>query len=138
MTKFNIHDWRHKQVIESYKIRLSDQNTIEILAEIYMANLSKNKLYENISPHQYHQLKEQILKKLNAKFSNFSSKLKKQIKNTISKIGKKGLSSLQKIASQFPTFNKSSDLLFRIKIANSLDKVEKFNSLKLSKNLKNK
>ena len=67
MTKFNIHDWRHKQVIESYKIRLSDQNTIEFLAEIYMANLSKNKLYENISPQQYNQLKEQVLKKLSIK-----------------------------------------------------------------------
>ena len=122
MCPFDIHAWRQKQLFT----QSSDKDTIGILAEIYMANLTKNKLYENISPQHYNQLRENIFKKLKAKFLDFSDDVKTNVKNIVSKLGKEGLSSLQKIASKFPKFTKSSDLLFRIRIAQNLSKVEEF------------
>ena len=78
MRPFDIHTWRHKQLFT----QSSDKDTIEILAEIYMANLAKNKLYENISPQHYNQLRENIFKKLKAKFLDFSDDVKTNVKRT--------------------------------------------------------
>ena len=126
MKKFNIHDWRYKQLIESYTINQNQKDPAYILTELFMDNLTQNKLYENISSQEYNIIRENLLKKLKAKFLGFSDDVKTNVKNIVSKLGKEGLSSLQKIASKFPKFTKSSDLLFRIRIAQNLPKVEEF------------
>ena len=125
MERFNIHKWRQKQLLESYKNRQSKQDLANILAEIYIDNLVSN-LHENLSPHDYNILKENILKKIKSKISKFSKEVKSSVEKTISKVGKEGLSSLQKIASKFPEFKKSTDLTFQINIARNLSKVENF------------
>ena len=125
MKKFDIHKWRHQQLLESYKNRHSKQDLANILAEMHMNNLV-SKLHENLSPYDYNILKENILKKIKSKISKFSKEVKSSVEKTISKVGKEGLSSLQKIASKFPEFKKSTDLTFQINIARNLSKVEKF------------
>jgi hypothetical protein len=125
MGQFDIHKWRQKQLLESYKNRQSKQDLANILAEIYIDNLVSN-LHENLSSHDYIILKENILKKIKSKISKFSKEVKSSVEKTISKIGKEGLSSLQKISSKFPEFKKSTDLTFQINIARNLSKVENF------------
>jgi len=126
MKKFDIHAWRHKQLIESYTINQNKKDPAYILTELFMDNLTQNKLYENISSQEYNLIRENLLKKLKTKFLDFSNDVKSNVKNIVSKLGKEGLSSLQKIASKFPKFTKSSDLLLRVKIAQNLPSIEKF------------
>ena len=126
MKKFDIHKWRQKQLIENYTINQNKKDPAYILTELFMDNLTQNKLYENISSQEYNLIRENLLKKLKTKFLDFSNDVKSNVKNIVSKLGKEGLSSLQKIASKFPKFTKSSDLLLRVKIAQNLPFIEKF------------
>ena len=126
MKKFNIHDWRYKQLIESYTINQNQKDPAYILTELFMDNLTQNKLHEHMSNQEYNLIRENLLKKLKTKFLDFSNDVKSNVKNIVSKLGKEGLSSLQKIASKFPKFTKSSDLLLRVKIAQNLSSIEKF------------
>ena len=50
MDRFDIHAWRQKQLIESYTINQNKKDPAYILTELFMDNLTQNKLYENISP----------------------------------------------------------------------------------------
>ena len=52
MKKFDIHNWRPQQLLESYKNRQSKQDLANILAEMHMNNLV-SKLHENLSPYDY-------------------------------------------------------------------------------------
>ena len=85
MARFNIHEWRNKHLYKD-----PYQNTIEILAEIYIqTNYPKNIILEQ-------QIKEGIIDNVKKIFNKLSTKIKDTFKDAINGIGKESLTALAK------------------------------------------